>query len=125
MQADLDTPCNVDKNTALMNAIIQLKDKAVIEQLVESGASVTIQHYPNQPTAKELGEEHGLAGSLISKAERDKAWGEMIDLLVSFLLSVIAYVNNKTLNRVVGGIMKKDNISIKEEDIPKVPDCIS
>ena len=121
LQADLDKPCDDDKNTALMNAIIQLKDKTVIEQLVESGASLTVQHYPNQKTAIELGEEHDLAGSLISKAERDRAWGEMIDVIVSFVLLVIAYVNNKTVNRVVGGIVKKYyNISVKEADIPKV-----
>ena len=126
LKADLDKPCDDDKNTALMNAIIQLKDKAVIEQLVESGASITIQHFPNQPTAKELGEEHGFAKSLISKAERDRAWGEIIDLIVSIVLLVIAYVNNKTVNKVVGGIAKKYyDISVKEEDIPKVPDCIS
>jgi hypothetical protein len=107
LKADLDKPCDDGKNTALMNTIIQLKDMDVIEQLVESGASVTIQHYPDQPTAKELGEEHGFAGSLISKAERDRAWGEMIDLIVSIVLLVIAYVNNKTVNRVVGGIVKK------------------
>ena len=126
LKADLDKPCDEDKNTALMNAIIQLKDKDVIEQLVESGASVTIQHYPNQPTAKELGEEHDFAGSLISKAERAKAWGKMIDLIVSFVLLVIAYVNNKTVNMVFGGIVKKYyDISVKEGDVPKVPDCIS
>ena len=126
LKADLDKPCDDEKNTALMNAIIQLKDKAVIEELVECGASVTIQHYPNQPTAEELGEEHDLAGSLVSKAERDKAWGKMIDVIVSFVLLVIAYVNNKTVDRVVGGIVKKYyNISVKEADIPKVPDCIS
>ena len=126
LQADVDKPCDDDKNTALMNAIVQLKDEAVIEQLIECGASVIIQHYPNQKTAKELGEEHGLARSLISKAERDRAWGEMIDLIVSIVLLVIAYVNNKTVNRAVDGIVKKYyNISVKEGDIPKVPDCIS
>lgn len=126
LKADLDKPCDDDKNTALMNAIIQLKDKAVIELLIESGASATIQHYPNQLTAKKLVEEHDLAQSLISKAERDKAWGEMINVIVSFVLLVIAYVNNKTVNSVVGGIVKKYyNISVKEGEIPKVLDCIS
>ena len=127
LKADLDKPCDDDKNTALMNAIVQLKDTAVIKQLVESDASVTIQHFPNQPTAKELGdsEEHDLAGSLISRVERDRAWGEMIDLVVSFVLLVIAYVNNKTVNMVVGGIVTKCyDINVKG-DILKVFDCTS
>lgn len=125
LQADLDKPCDDDKNTALMNAIIQLKDKDVIRQLVESGASLTVQHYPNQKTAKELAEEHNLTESLMSKAERDMAWEKMIELVISFVLLIIAYVNNKTVNRVVGGIVKKYyNISVKEGDIPKVPDWI-
>ena len=121
LKANLDKPCDDDMNTPLMNAITQLKDKEVIEQLVESGASTTIRHYLDQPTAEELGEEHGFAGSLISKAKRNKDWGEMIDLLVTFVLLVIAYVNNKTVNRVVGGVVKKYyDISVKEGDIPKV-----
>ena len=125
-KADLNKSCDDDMNTPLMNVITQLKDKIVIEQLVESGASITVQHYPDQPTAEELAEEHGLAGCLIPKAERDRAWGEMIDLLVSFVLLVIAYVNNETVNRVVGGVVKKYyNFSVKEGDLPRVPDCIS
>jgi ankyrin repeat protein len=125
LQADLDKPCDDDRNTALMNAIVQLKDKAVIEQLVESGASLTVRHYPNQKTAKELAEEHNLTESLISKAERDLAWEKMIELVVSFLLLIFAYVNNKTVNRAVGGFVKRYyDISVKKEDLPKVPDCI-
>jgi len=126
LKADLDEPCDDDKNTPLMNVIIQLKDKEVIQELVENGASLTVKHYPNQKSAKELGEEHDLAGSLVSKEERGMAWAKIIELAVSFVLLVIAYVNNKTVDRVVGGIVKGYyNLSVKEEDVPKVPDCIS
>ena len=120
LKADLDAPCDDDKNTPLMNVILQLKDKAVIKELVESGASLTVQHYPGQKTAKELGEEHDLAGSLVSKAERDMAWAKLVDVVVTFVLLIIQYVNNKTLTNVVGGIVKKYyDISVKDEDVPK------
>lgn len=50
-----------------MNAIFQLKEKAVIKQLIESSASISVQRYLNQLTAKRFGEEHDFAGSLIQK----------------------------------------------------------
>jgi len=122
-KADLDMPCNNDKNTPLMNVIIQLKDKAVIQVLVESGASMTVRHYPNQKTAQELGEEHDLAASLMSKEEREMTWTEIIELVVAFVLLVIVYVNNKTVNSVIDGLVKK--YYVEEEGVSKVPDCIS
>jgi Ankyrin repeats (3 copies) len=128
LKADLDKPCDKDQNTPLMNAIIQLKDKVVIEELVDSGASPTIQHYPTQKNTKELGEEFGLAGSLVPKAERDLAWAKIIDLVVTFLLLIIGFVNNNTVNGVVDGIVKQHyNISAKEMDDsdPMTPSVIA
>ena len=123
LKADLDAPCDDDKNTPLMNVIMQLKDKAVIQELVENGASLTVRHYPNQKTAKELGEEHDLAGTLVSKAERDMAWAKLIELVVTFVLLIVQYVNNETVTSVVGGIVKKYyDMSVKDEDVPKVVD---
>ena len=54
MKAELDPPCDDDQNTPLTNAIIQGKDRAVIRQLVESGASTTIKHPITQKTPKIL-----------------------------------------------------------------------
>ena len=125
LKADLDKPCDKELNTPLMNAIIQLnKDKTVIEELVESGASLTIKHYPTQKTAKELGEEYHLAESLVLKAERDVAWANILDLVVTFFLLMIAYVNNKTVNLVMDGIVNHHyNISVEKVDVPKLPCC--
>ena len=121
LKADLDKPCDKEQNTALMNVIIQLKDKTIIQELVQSGASLTVQYYPGQKTAKELEEEHDLAGSLFSKAERDMALEKLIDLVVTFVLLIIQYVNNKTVNGVMDGIVKQHyNITATEVDIPKV-----
>ena len=119
LKADLDKPCDKDLNTPLMNAVMQLKDKVVIEELVDSGASPTIKHYPTQKNAEELGEEFDLAGSLVPKEERDLAWAKIIDLVVMFLLMMIAYFNNNTVNSVMDGIVKQH--SAKEMDDPKVP----
>ena len=120
LKADKDKPCDKDQNTPLMNAIIHLQDKVVIQELVDIGASPTIQHYPTQKNAEELGEEFGLAGSLVPKAERDLAWAKIIDLVVTFVVMVIAYMNNNTVNGVVDGIVKHYNISAKGMDGPKV-----
>ena len=52
------------------------------------------------------------------------AWAKLIDLVVTFVLLIVQYVNNKTVTDVVGGIVKKYyDISVKDEDIPKVADC--
>jgi ankyrin repeat protein len=123
-KADLDAPCDDDKNTPLMNVIVQLKDKDVIQELVELGASLTVRHHPQQKTAKELAEDHDLARSLVSKAERDMAWANLVDLVVTFVLLIVQYVNNKTVTSVVGGIVKKYyDISVKDGVIPQVADC--
>ena len=119
LKADLNKPCDKEQNTPLMNVISYLKDKSVIKELVESGASLTIQHYPTQKTAKQLGEEYNLAGSLVLKAERDIAWARIIDLVVAFVLLIITYANNKTVNGVMDGIAKQQYN--KEVDVLKVP----
>ena len=125
LKADLDKQCDEERNTPLMNAIM-LKDKVIIEKLVESGASLTIQHYPAQKTAKELGEEYDLAGTLLLKEEKDMAWAKIIDLVVTFMLLIITYLNNKTVNGIVEGLMKQHyNVIANEVDIPKVPSCTS
>ena len=121
MKADLDAACDDDLNTPLMNAIIQGKDGAVIRQLVECGASTTIEHPVTHKTPKDLAEEHGLSGCLRTKVDTDAAWGKLVDLVVSFVLLVVWYVNNKTMTNVVEGIVKQYyNISVKEGDVPKV-----
>ena len=121
LKADLDRPCDKEQNTPLMNAMIKLKDKAIIEELVESGASPTIQHYPTQKTAKELGEVYNLEESLVLKAEKEVAWVKTIDLVVTFVLLIISYLNNKTVNGILDGITKQHyNNSAKEVDVPKV-----
>ena len=122
LKADLDKPCDKELNTPLMNAIIQLKDKTVVEEIVENGASRTIQYYPTQKTAKELGEDYDLGGSLVLKAEKDVAWTKTIDLLITLVFLIISYLNIKTVNAVMDGIVKQHhNISPKEVDVPEVP----
>ena len=127
VKAELDAPCDDDQNTPLMNAIIQGKDRAVIRQLVESGASTTIKHPITQKTPKDLAEEHDLLDCLRSKVEIDAAWGKLVGLVVSFVLLVIWYVNNKTMTKIAEGIVKRYyNISVKDADVPKVRhSCLS
>jgi len=121
VKAALNAPCNDDQNTPLMNAIIQGKDRAVIRQLVESGASTTIKHPITQQTPKDLAEEHDLLDCLRTKVEIDAEWGKLVDFLVSLVLLVLWYANNKTVTNVVGGVVKRYyNMSVKDADVPKV-----
>jgi ankyrin repeat protein len=119
--ANVNAPCNDDKNTALMNVILELKDPEVMRQLAMSGASLNLTHYTGQKSAKELADEYDLSSHLESKADKDASWAKLIDLVVSFVLLVVAYTNNKTMNRVVGGVLKKYyDLSVNESDLPKV-----
>lgn len=119
--ADINASCNDDKSTPLMNVILELKDPEVMRQLVMSGASATVTHYAGQRSAKELADEYGLSSHLDSQADKDAAWAKLIDLAVSFVLLIVAYTNNKTMNRVVGGVLKKYyDLSVNESDLPKV-----
>ncbi|KIM49775.1 hypothetical protein M413DRAFT_60710 [Hebeloma cylindrosporum] len=125
VKAELNAPCDDDQNTPLMNAIIQGKDRHVIRQLVECGASITIEHPITQKTPKDLAEEHDLLDCLRTKVETDAAWGKLVDLVVSFVLLVVWYVNNKTMTDVVAGIVKKYyNISVEDTDEEVEPKSI-
>jgi hypothetical protein len=43
--------------------------------------------------------------------------------VVTFVLLIVQYVNNKTVTSVVGGVVKKYyDMSVKDEDVPKVAD---
>ena len=66
-----------------MNAIFQLKEKAVIKQLIESSASISVQRYLNQLTAKKVRGGARFRRKFDSKVERDWAWGEMLNVIVS------------------------------------------
>ncbi|PPQ92155.1 hypothetical protein CVT25_008780 [Psilocybe cyanescens] len=119
-KADLDSPCDDEQNTPLMNAIVQLKDEAVIKQLVECGASTTHKHPVTQKSAQDLAEEHDMSHCLRLKADFEMMWGKLVDLVVSFVLLVVAYANNKTMTNLVDGVVKRYyNISVKEADVSK------
>ncbi|KIM49757.1 hypothetical protein M413DRAFT_6654 [Hebeloma cylindrosporum] len=120
VKAELDAPCDDEQNTPLMNAIMQGKDRHVIRQLIECGASITIEHPITQKTPKDLAEDHDLSDCLRTKAETDAAWGKLVDLVVSFVLLVVWYVNSKTMTNVVGGIVKKYyDISVEDAAVPR------
>lgn len=124
-KAKLDAPCDDEENTPLMNAIIQLKDESVIKQLVECGADITLKHPVTLKSAQDLADEHGVAHCLRSKVDVDAMWGKLVDLVVSFVLLVVAYVNNKTMSNLVEGAVKQYyNLSVKETDVSKVRSVI-
>lgn len=120
----VDLACDEDKNTPLMNAVLQLQDEIIIQELVKAGASTTLKLRPKQKSAKELADEHGTSRHLLSKAEKVSAWKTLIDVVLSFVMLIIAYANNKSVNQALGGIAKIYKIRISEADVPKViPKC--
>lgn len=91
------SPCHDDKNTAPMN----ISSKSKLSSKKRS--FLKVQHFRNhwQTTTKEFGEEHGLTGSLISKAERDR-WQSFSACFWRLHMSITR------VNRVVGGIVTKE-----------------
>jgi len=119
------------KNTPLMSAILECKDKEVIHELVDHGASLTKENLARK-TARQLAKENGLEEEILPKDQRNSLLPRLINLIVTFIAVVVAYINNPFLNKVVDGVIKdlqtiklpsndqeiKD--TIKDEGIPEV-----
>jgi len=102
-----------------MNVILQLKDKDIIHELIDGGASTTVKWSDQQKTAKQLADDNGLSRELLTKAERESGWKKLIDTVVAFVLLIIAWANNQSVNRIVGSIANVYNIRVNEADVPK------
>lgn len=100
MKADLDQPCDDDFNTALMLAISVLRDEEVVEQIMKCGASTTITFQTGQASAKDLLDRG------IGPGDRS-ATGSAIDRAVSFLLSILAFLNYKTQDMIIQWLRNK------------------
>jgi Ankyrin repeats (3 copies)/Ankyrin repeat len=105
--ADVDFRFSYDGgNTPLMNAITEVRDKDVVHELVDHGASLTATNDQGE-TAETLAKRFGIEQELLPKDKRHSTLGAIIDLIVAIVMLVIAYTNNGQIKDAVNGAVKK------------------
>ena len=75
-KVNIDMPCDRDGNTPLMNAMSHIKDKRVVRELVDRGASVTAKNKKGE-TAEALAGKYGMTSSTRlhnTHTIHDEAW---------------------------------------------------
>ncbi|KAF2795304.1 hypothetical protein K505DRAFT_240148 [Melanomma pulvis-pyrius CBS 109.77] len=110
VKAEVDaTSTEVQNITPLMNSVDKLRDPEVISLLVDAGASVTATNIRGK-SAKALAENIGepkLSKALRPKLERHAPTAETVNMLVSFVLFIFAWINNKVLDGIVQGVARQ------------------
>ncbi|KAG8811087.1 hypothetical protein FRC19_004109 [Serendipita sp. 401] len=95
-----------NQTVPLMNAVAQTKDKDVIHELMDHGADATIKNKQNKSPA-DIAKAVGLDEDVKPRPEREAYKGKIVDLIVSLVLLIIAWVNSGILKDAVKGIAKK------------------
>jgi Ankyrin repeats (3 copies)/Ankyrin repeat len=120
--AEIDEPSD-DGNTPLMKVIIEFKDPKVISLLVDRGANINIRNSANK-TAKQLGDQTKdpqVIEALLPKDERGGSTGAFVQLIVSFLLFVVAWMNSDLVTGLVKGVAEQ-LYKITGEERPEIAD---
>lgn len=120
--AEIDEPSD-DGNTPLMKVVVEFRDPKVISLLVDRGANVNI---PNsaKKTAKQLGDQTKdpkVIEALLPKDERGGSTGAFVQLIVSFLLFVVAWMNSDLITGLVKGVAQQ-LYDITGEERPEIAD---
>ncbi|EEU38731.1 uncharacterized protein NECHADRAFT_45674 [Fusarium vanettenii 77-13-4] len=105
-KVDLTSP-EVGNETPLMVAITQARDPAVVGMLIEAGASLQAKNSKGE-TAKSLAQMSGVPAIqkyALPPGQQQPGLPELINLLVSFVLFVLAYVNSGLIEGVVKGVV--------------------
>jgi ankyrin repeat protein len=101
------TSDDCDKDTPLMVAITQARDRKVISLLVDAGARLDKPNNDGQ-TARELAEQSGDAGIVTAigpKDERRLSRPELINAIVTLIVFILSYVNSGVIKGVVKGVV--------------------
>lgn len=112
-----------DGNTPLMNIIVEFKDPKVISLLRDKGASLQIRNKDNK-TAQELGDrtkDPHVIEALRHKSERGALLGDFVQLIISFILVIVAWMNSDVVNNVVKDVAK-NLYNITGEKRPEITD---
>ncbi|KAF8517818.1 hypothetical protein JB92DRAFT_2904697 [Gautieria morchelliformis] len=89
-----------DDYTPLMCALVEFRDKEVVHELVDRGASCTVKNR-NGETAEMLAKQLGMEQELRSRAERESSRIEIIDIITTLVLFVLSWVNTRITKGVV------------------------
>ncbi|KAG9052349.1 hypothetical protein FS842_010001 [Serendipita sp. 407] len=107
----------------LMNAVSQTRDKDTIHELVDHGADVSAVNNKGK-SVKDMAKVAGLEQDLKPRDERvNSSRTEIVNLIVSLVLFVIAYVNSGVLKDAVQGVAKK-LYDISGEKTPEVEQAV-
>ena len=77
--------------TPLMIAVTEIRDKKVVHELVDRGASLTQKNAQGQ-TAQELAKETGMERGLRPRAERKSKRTQIIDPIITLVLTIISHI---------------------------------
>lgn len=105
-KVDLTSP-EVGNETPLMMAITRSKDPVVVGMLIDAGASLQAKNSKGQ-TAKELAQLSGIPAIqkyALPPGQQQPGLPELVNLLVSFILFILAYVNSGLIEGVVKGVV--------------------
>ncbi|UPK92113.1 hypothetical protein LCI18_003048 [Fusarium solani-melongenae] len=97
----------VDNVTPLMVAITQARDPAVVGMLIDTGASLEAKNSRGE-TARSLAQMSGVPAIqkyALPPGQQQPGLPELINLLVNFVLFVLAYVNSGLIEGVVKGVV--------------------
>ncbi|CAH0045249.1 unnamed protein product [Clonostachys solani] len=101
-----ETDPQCDNETPLMVAITRAKDPVVVNMLIDAGASLQAQNDKGQ-TAKSMAQMSGNPDiqRAASPGQQQAGTAELINLLVNFVLFILAYVNSGILKDVAKGVV--------------------
>ncbi|CAG9949194.1 unnamed protein product, partial [Clonostachys rosea f. rosea IK726] len=101
-----ETDAQVDDETPLMVAITRAKDPVVVNMLIDAGASLQAKNDKGQ-TAKSMAQLSGNPDiqRAASPGQQQAGTAELINLLVNFVLFILAYVNSGILKDVAKGVV--------------------
>ena len=105
-KVDLTSP-EAGNETPLMVAITQARDPAVVGMLIEAGASLNAKNSKGE-TARSLAQMSGVPAIqkyALPPGQQQPGLPELINLLVSFVLFVLAYANSGLIEGVVKGVV--------------------
>lgn len=115
-KANINLACDENGNTPLMAAIVYSPYDRIIRKLVAGGAAV-------DKATKELAKQFSRE-NLLDKESDTGAMSkqQIVDLVVGLVQVVVAYANDLTATKVLGGVVKQvyDMSGIKRSDIIKV-----
>ena len=106
--ADVDIRFSAEdlKSTAVMNALTETRDKELVHELVDNGASLAAQNAHGK-SVRQLAKEVGMEQELLTRDERNAKRGAIVDFIVTLVMFVITVINNGMIKDTIVGAVSK------------------